>query len=74
MITIVMASVKLSLTRTLIVSHLGKNPKNGGTPPILRKFNRKDIFNRLFVVFRSWGMRKMLFAFRNIIRLAVINE
>lgn len=47
-ITKVIASVILFFTKLFNTIHLGKNPKNGGTPPILIKFTKKEIFNKLF--------------------------
>lgn len=49
-------------TKLLIVSHLGKNPKNGGNPPSDKKFNINKNFIFFFKVkiILSWLMKKIL--------------
>lgn len=57
-----------------MVNHLGMNPRNGGTPPILKKLIITVIFNVLFLILNSWVIELMFIVFRVVIRIVVIME
>lgn len=74
MITMDKAREGFVFVRTLRVIHLGRNPKKGGTPPMLRKFLKHEILIRFFLREKICLMWKMLYFLRISTNLKVMKE
>lgn len=67
-IIINLRNIKLFWIIKLIISHLGKNPKNGGKPPRDKKFNVKIIFiEMLLLLIKNICLIEKIFMILNII-------
>lgn len=59
----------------LIVIHFGKNPRNGGSPPILNIIIKNDIFSVIFIDFiLNWLVNIMLYLYKFIHNIIFIIE